>query len=93
MIAPAACAAPARRYVGEPCEGVGANKCFGKPEVCAMMFFFVEIGRSWETGAEARVWKVRGRPSSDRRRTRASSRARSGVIATRWSAGNGAAKA
>jgi hypothetical protein len=63
-MAPAACAAPARRYVGESCEGVGANKCFGKPEVCAMMFFFVEIGRSWETGAEVWVWKVRGGPST-----------------------------
>ena len=29
-MAPAAGAAPARRHVvGEPCEGVGANKCSG----------------------------------------------------------------
>ena len=44
-MAPAACAAPTRRYVGEPCEGAGANKCFGKAEARAMMFFFIEIGR------------------------------------------------
>ena len=65
---------------------------FGKPEVCAMMFFFIEIARPWETGAEARAWSSRRteqRPSP----TRASTRARSGVIATCWSAGNGAAKA
>ena len=42
-MAPAACAAPTAVMSASLAKG-WRNKCFGKPEVCAMMIVFVGIG-------------------------------------------------